>query len=79
MAANQRDDRAKHKRLYLSCGEGFIDVVEQSSPDKFQRIAKVSTAPGARTSFFSPDLDRLYLAVPDRGSQKAEIRIFEPL
>ena len=32
----------------------------------------------ARTSYFSPDLDRLYLAVPDRGAQHAEIRVFQP-
>ena len=69
---------AKRKRIYISCGEGFVDVIAQSSPDNYQRIAKVSTAAGARTSFFSPDLDRYYLAVPDRGNQKAEIRVFQP-
>jgi hypothetical protein len=31
-------------------------------------------APGT----FSPDLDRLYLAVPDRGNQRAEIRVYQP-
>ena len=69
---------AKRKRIYISCGEGFVDVIAQSSPDNYQRIAKVSTAAGARTGFFSPDLDRYYLAVPDRGNQKAEIRVFQP-
>src|SRR5438046_1793140 len=69
---------AKRKRLYISCGEGFIDVVEQASPDSYQRRARIATASGARTSFFSPDLDRLYLAVPDRGNQKAEIRAYRP-
>ena len=68
----------KRKRLYLSCGEGFIDVVAQSSPDKYEGIAKLPTAAGARTSFFSPDRDRLYLAVPDRGNQKPEIRVYQP-
>jgi YVTN family beta-propeller protein len=33
---------AKRKRLYISCGEGFIDIVEQSSPDKYQRIGRDS-------------------------------------
>jgi hypothetical protein len=69
---------APRKRLYISCGEGFIDVVEQSSPDKYLRRAQIPSAAGARTSFFSPDLDRYYLAVPERESQKAEIRVYQP-
>src|SRR5258706_2374231 len=28
------------KRIYVWCCEGFIDAVEQSSPDKYQRIGK---------------------------------------
>lgn len=69
---------AARKRLYVSCGEGFIDIVEQRGPDSYLRASQIPTAPGARTSFFSRDLDRLYLAVPERGSQKAEIRVYEP-
>jgi hypothetical protein len=69
---------AARKRLYTSCGEGFIDTIEQSSPDTCKRISKLPTAPGARTSFFSSDLDRLYLAVPDRGAHHAEIRVYQP-
>jgi len=69
---------AKRKRLYLSCGEGFIDIVEQDSPDHYKRLERIATASGARTSFFSADLDRYYLAVPNRGIQKAEIRVYQP-
>jgi len=42
-----------------------------------RREAHVATAAGARTSLFVPTLARLYLAVPHRGTQKAEIRIYE--
>ncbi|HWW02514.1 MAG TPA: hypothetical protein VNZ64_22645 [Candidatus Acidoferrum sp.] len=69
---------AARKRLYLSCGEGFIDTVEQTTPDTYTRVSQMPTAPGARTCYFAPGLDRLYLAVPDHGSQKAEIRVFQP-
>ena len=69
---------AKRKRVYISCGEGFIDVVEQFSADTYKRLGQVPTEVGARTSFFSPDLDRYYLAVPARGNQKAEIRVYQP-
>ena len=69
---------AARKRLYLSCGEGFLDAVAQTTPDTYRRISQIPTAPGARTCYFAPGLDRLYLAVHERGSQKAEICVFEP-
>jgi hypothetical protein len=39
---------------------------------------ELPTAPGGRTAFFGSELDRFYLAVPDRGSRTAEIRVFQP-
>jgi len=69
---------APRKRLYLSCGEGFIDTIEQSTPDSYKRISKLPSAVGARTCYFTTVTDRLYLAVPDRGSRHAEVRVFQP-
>jgi hypothetical protein len=69
---------AARKRLYLSCGKGFLDTVEQANSDTYTRLSQTPTAPGARTCYFAPGQDRLYLAVPDRGSQKAEIRVYQP-
>ncbi len=69
---------AKRKRLYISCGEGLVDVVEQTSTDHYQTLEHVTTAGGARTSFYSPELDRYYVAVPERGNQQAQIRVFQP-
>ncbi len=68
---------AARKRLYVSGGEGYIDVLQEQDAGRFVRIAHAATAAGARTSLWVPELSRLYLAVPHRGSQKAEIRIFE--
>jgi len=68
---------AARKRVYVTGVEGFIDVVQDQGGDKFSRIARVPTAAGARTSLFVADQGRLYLAVPHRGNQKAEIRVFE--
>ena len=67
---------AARKQLYVACGEGFIDTIEQATPDTYKSISKLPTAPGARTSYFSPELDRLYLAVPGRGVHQAEIRVY---
>jgi DNA-binding beta-propeller fold protein YncE len=66
------------KRVYISGGEGFIDIFDQRGPDNYQPVGRIPTASGARTSFFAPELNRLYLAVPHRGNQKAEIRVYEP-
>ena len=69
---------AKRRRLYVSCGEGLVDVVEQTSADHYQTLGRITTAAGARTSFYSPELDRYFVAVPERGNQQAQIRIFQP-
>lgn len=68
---------AKNKRIYVSGGEGFISVLAQLNADKDQPVAKIPTAASARTSRFVPALGRLYLAVPQRGDQAAEVRVYE--
>ncbi len=68
---------AERARLYVSGGEGYIDVLQTRGANQFARIARVATAAGARTSLFVAELHRLFLAVPHRGSQKAEIRVYE--
>jgi DNA-binding beta-propeller fold protein YncE len=65
------------RRLYVTGGEGFLSVFQEQDPDHYARLAKMSTAPGARTSLFVTELSRLYLAVPHRGAQAAEIREYE--
>jgi YVTN family beta-propeller protein len=64
------------KRIYASGGEGAISVFEQQSPAQYQEIARIATVKGARTSLFSPEVDRLYLAVRREGSRPAMIQIF---
>ena len=68
---------AARKRLYVTGGEGYLDAFQEQDANHFARIAHLATAAGARTSLFVPEQSRLYLAVPHRGNQKAEIRIYE--
>ena len=68
---------ANNKRIYVSGGEGAISVFEQTDPDTYSLLDKVDTAEGARTSLFVPDSGTLYVAVPHRGSQQAEVRAFQ--
>ena len=64
------------RRIYVSGGEGVLEVIAQQDPDHYVSVARLPTAPGARTSLFVAELARLYLAVPHRGDQRAEIRVF---
>jgi len=68
---------AARKRLYVTGGEGFVDVFEDGGDGRFRRTAHIASAAGARTSLYVPSLNRLYVAVPHRGGQQAEIRQFE--
>lgn len=65
------------KRIYATGGEGAISVFEQQDPDHYREIARIPTVKGARTSFFSPELGRLYLAARRQGSTPAMIQVFE--
>jgi hypothetical protein len=70
---------AANKRIYVSCGEGFINVFQQQqkNANQYNAIANISTAPGARTSLLVPELNRLYIAVPHIGNQQSEILVYQ--
>ena len=53
---------SKRHRIYVTCGEGFIDVFSHDAKG-YEHIGRLATSSGARTSLFVPELDRLYLAV----------------
>ncbi len=64
-------------RLYISCGSGSLDVVQQKDANHYRLFERVPTAPGARTCLFVPQTRRLYLAVPQREQQPAQVRVYE--
>jgi DNA-binding beta-propeller fold protein YncE len=66
---------SKRHRIYVICGGGKIDVIEQTNSN-YNGITRVETAPGARTGLYLPDRDTLLVAVPHRGTQQAEIRCY---
>jgi hypothetical protein len=65
----------KRHRVYVSCGEGYLDVFEPEDGG-FRRVAHIPTAPGARTSLFVPELDLLFLAVRAGAAEKAAIWVY---
>src|SRR6266581_1430164 len=68
---------SKRHRIYAICGAGKIDIIDQTDPNTYTASIKVDTADGARTGLFVPERDTLFVAVPHRGSQKAEIRAYD--
>jgi hypothetical protein len=69
-------DKKRH-RIYMSCGEGYLDVFEPENGG-FRRIARLPTASGARTSLFVPQLDCLFLAVRAGREGGAAIWVYRP-
>jgi DNA-binding beta-propeller fold protein YncE len=67
----------KRQRVYVSCGEGFLDVLD-AKESAYGHVTRIATAPGARTSLFVPELDRLLLAVRAEAQQPASIWVFRP-
>jgi hypothetical protein len=73
---------AEHNRIFLSGGrelaEGFAYVYEQKDADHYETIGKIPTRGGAGTSFWSPDLNRYYVAAPKNDKQEAAILVYAP-
>jgi DNA-binding beta-propeller fold protein YncE len=69
---------ARRGYIYIACGQGVIDVLADRGGHT-ARIARIDTSQGARTAFFSPDLDRLFLAVRANGAEAAAVWIFRPV
>jgi len=79
-AAGECDDvffDASRKRIYVIGGEGMISVFQQNDPDHYELLANVPTAIGIRTGYFYAKRDRLYVGVPAKGNEPAQIWTYE--
>jgi len=73
---------AARKRVYVSGGRdlpvGFVYVYQQRDADHYETIGKIPTRGGAGTSFWSPELDRYYVAAPASEKEQAAILVYAP-
>jgi DNA-binding beta-propeller fold protein YncE len=67
---------AKRHRIYAICGAGKLDIIDQGNPNVYNLANSVDTADGARTGLFVAERDELFVALPRRGRQAAEIRLY---
>jgi DNA-binding beta-propeller fold protein YncE len=67
----------KRNRLYASCGDGAVAVVEKKD-DQYELIAKVETPKQAKTSAYHSGSGRLYVGVPRvEGTEAPQVRVYE--
>jgi DNA-binding beta-propeller fold protein YncE len=66
---------AARKLVYISCGAGSVEVIQQTDANHYQLVGRVPTVSGAGTSLFVPEFGRLYVLVPQSDKQQAEIRV----
>lgn len=69
---------AKRERLYASCGEGFLAVLQRKAADRYEVIDRIATGKLARTCLFDAASSRLYVPVPRQtGRDGPELRVFQ--
>ena len=73
---------AARKRVYVSGGRallfGFAFVYQQKDADHYETIGKIPTRGGAGTSFWSPELNRYYVASGERQRRGSDSGICTP-
>lgn len=63
--------------VYAICGDGVVQTFAVTAAG-LNRVAETATARGARTGLFVPDLDRLFVAVPQQGGLGASVMVLVP-
>jgi DNA-binding beta-propeller fold protein YncE len=64
------------QRIYVACGEGFVNVYHETDADHYQSIGKIPTGPLGKTGLLVPELKKYFVAVPPHGSAAAEVLVF---
>jgi YVTN family beta-propeller protein len=68
---------SKRRQVYVSCGDGFLDVFD-TREGQYSRIAHIATSPGARTSLFVPEIDKLFVAARATPQDPATVWVLMP-
>jgi hypothetical protein len=63
---------SKRRRVYISCGEGFVDTLKEQG-GAYKRVHRFKTITGARTALFIPERDLLVVAARAEGKEPAAV------
>jgi DNA-binding beta-propeller fold protein YncE len=64
------------QRIYVACGEGFVNVYKQIDADRYESLGRVPTGPLGKTGLLVPELSRYFVAVPPHGENPAAVLVF---
>lgn len=64
-------------QIFVSCGGGYVDIIKQSGPDKYEVTTRIESRSGARTSLFVPERNQLLVAAPARSGSEVQLMIYE--
>ena len=68
------------KRIYAASGDtGAVDVYKETDADHYQSLGHVPSGPGAKTGLLVPQLSRLFIVVPPRGTSPGEVYVYQVL
>jgi chromate transporter len=65
---------AKRSRLYVVCGEGYVETFGIAAGDKYSRVGRLATSPGSRTGLFIPERNSLIVAI--RASARSDAAVW---
>jgi hypothetical protein len=65
-----------HHLICVTCGGGYLEVIEQRDPNNYILRQRIRTGERARTSYFCASLNELFVAVPEMGNHSAQIQIY---
>jgi hypothetical protein len=65
-----------HGVIYVSCGQGSLEVIKQVDPAHYGVVQTIATGQGARTSLLVPELGSIFVAVPASTGRQAEILVY---
>jgi hypothetical protein len=66
------------RRIYAAAN-GVVDVFEQTDLDHYTSRGAITTGANGRTARLVPQLNRLFVAVPQNGEQNAHILVYQPV
>jgi hypothetical protein len=69
---------ASRNRIYVAGGQASISIYDMHDPDHYNLLERIPTTIGARTAYFFTTRDQLYLGVPAKEGQPAQVWAYGP-
>ena len=67
------------KRIYAACGSGggSIAVYHEDGPNHYTSLGQIPSGPGGKNEVLAPQLDRLFIIIPPRGTSRGEVYVYK--